>query len=84
MRNFYSGPVFYNIISAVRESLDIPVVANGGAMDGGSFRTLLHETGCSAGMVARGALGNPWIFREIADSAAPPPDVAEFTETIRT
>lgn len=33
MRNFYSGPVFYEIISAVRESLDIPVVANGGAMD---------------------------------------------------
>ena len=34
-------------------------------------------------MVARGALGNPWIFREIADPTAPPPDVAEFTETIR-
>ena len=83
MRNFYSGPVFYEIISAVRESLDIPVIANGGAMDGASFRTLLKETGCSAGMVARGALGNPWIFREIADPSAPPPDVAEFTETIR-
>ncbi|MBR3506769.1 MAG: tRNA-dihydrouridine synthase family protein, partial [Lentisphaeria bacterium] len=83
MKNFYSGPVFYRIIAAVRESLDIPVVANGGAMDGASFRTLLHETGCSAGMVARGALGNPWIFREIVDPSAPPPDVAEFTETIR-
>jgi tRNA-dihydrouridine synthase B len=83
MRNFYSGPVFYKIIAAVRESLSIPVIANGGAMDGESFRALLRETGCAAGMVARGALGNPWIFREIADPSASPPDVEEFTETIR-
>ena len=83
MHNFYAGPVFHDIISAVRESLDIPVVANGGAMDGASFRRLLAETGCHAGMVARGALGNPWIFREIADPDAGPPDVAEFAETIR-
>ena len=44
------------------------------------YRTLLAETGCENGMVARGALGNPWIFREIADADAPPPTVEELAE----
>ncbi len=69
---FYSGPVFYSVIRAVRETLEIPVVANGGALTPEGYHTLLKETGCSCGMIARGALGNPWLFREITGAGGPP------------
>ncbi len=66
---FYSGPVFFEGIRAVRQALGIPVIANGGIMDAESARMLREETGCSRIMVARGAIGNPWIFREIPAGA---------------
>lgn len=80
MKAFYSGPVFHQMIKAVKEALEIPVVANGGAMDAGKFHSLLQESACPCGMVARGALGNPWIFREISNPACPPPSVAELAD----
>ena len=83
MKNFYSGPVFFEIIRAVREALKIPVIANGGAMTEGSYRELVTQTGCANGMVARGACGNPWIFREIAAGRTDPPTLTEFLSEIR-
>ena len=83
MKNFYSGPVFFEIIRAVREALKIPVIANGGAMTEGSYRELVTQTGCANGMVARGACGNPWIFREIAAGRPDPPTLTEFLSEIR-
>ena len=83
MKNFYSGPVFFEIIRAVREALTIPVIANGGAMTEASYRELVTQTGCANGMVARGACGNPWIFREIAAGRPDPPTLTEFLSEIR-
>ena len=83
MKNFYSGPVFFEIIRSVREALKIPVIANGGAMTEGSYRELVTQTGCANGMVARGACGNPWIFREIAAGHPDPPTLTEFLSEIR-
>lgn len=71
MRVFYSGPVAFPVISAVRESLKIPVIANGGGLTPEAYHTLLRETGCTMGMVARGALGNPWIYDMIGGGKAP-------------
>lgn len=59
---FYSGPVSFNIISEVREALNIPVIANGGVMGLKTYNEIRRETGCDTIMVARGAMGNPWIF----------------------
>ena len=83
MQQFYSGPVFYEIIRAVRESLRIPVIANGGALSQRLYEKLTAQTGCANGMVARGACGNPWIFREIAAGRPDPPTLAEFAAEIR-
>lgn len=55
MKMFYSGPVFHEIIKEVRKNLSIPVVANGGALSAALYRTLVTESGCENGMVARGA-----------------------------
>jgi len=63
----YSGTVDYNIIRQVKESLKIPVIASGDALTPDLVRKLFDETGCDGVAVARGALGNPWIFRETAE-----------------
>lgn len=81
-KNFYSGIVYTNIISDVRENLSIPVIANGGVFSRKDFLELLQKTGCSCGMIARGALGNPWIFKEIIDSKFEAPTVNEFADEI--
>ncbi|MBP5639891.1 MAG: tRNA-dihydrouridine synthase family protein [Victivallales bacterium] len=61
----YSGPVKIDVISAVREAVRIPVVANGGIFKLEDAVSLREGTGCERVMVARGAIGNPWIFRSL-------------------
>jgi tRNA-dihydrouridine synthase B len=60
----YSGQVDYTIIRKVKRYLAIPVIASGDALSPHLIRTMFDETGCDGVAVARGALGNPWIFRE--------------------
>ncbi len=55
----------YDVIKAVKEAVKIPVIGNGDVIDGPSAKRMLEHTGCDAVMIGRGALGNPWIFREI-------------------
>ena len=62
---FYSGNADYNVIKAVKNAVDIPVIGNGDVFDPVSAKKLLDYTGCDAIMVARGAQGNPWIFKRI-------------------
>ena len=63
----------------MREALppDIPVIANGDVKDRESAESLLQRSGCDGLMIGRGALGAPWIFREITDPDFVPPDDAE-------
>ena len=60
----YSGPCYPQIISAVRENLKIQVIANGGVFNKETYDALRRDSGCGAVMVARGAMGNPWLFEE--------------------
>jgi tRNA-dihydrouridine synthase B len=61
----YSGPCYGDIIKAVKESVKIQVIANGGVMGYESYCDLKKTSGCSEIMIARGAMGNPWIFEEV-------------------
>ena len=61
----YSGNADWQQIEAVKHAVTIPVVGNGDVIDGPSALRMLAETGCDGLMVGRGALGRPWVFREI-------------------
>ncbi len=77
---FYSGEPSFEVIRAAREALSIPLVANGGVMNLAAYRRMREKTGCTRVMVARGALGNPWIFEELSNPEYLPPTVAEFAK----
>ncbi len=62
---FYSGEADWSIIQAVKEAVNIPVIGNGDIFTAEDAKNMLDSTGCDGVLVARGARGNPWIFREI-------------------
>lgn len=64
-KQLYSGCADLAVIKRVKECVGIPVVGNGDIFDAESAANMLCETGCDAIMVGRGAMGNPFIFREI-------------------
>ena len=61
----YSGDIDYESIKAVKESLKISVFGSGNIFSPFMAKKMLEETGCDGILVARGALGNPWIFKNI-------------------
>jgi tRNA-dihydrouridine synthase B len=71
------------ISAALTEEKAPPVtVGNGDIFDIASARRMFEETGCDAVMVSRGALGNPWIFREILDEKTYTPSFAEWLDVV--
>jgi tRNA-dihydrouridine synthase B len=63
----YSGVVDYGVIGEVKKAIKIPVIASGDIFSPQLAKRMFDETGSDAVIVARGALGNPWIFREITE-----------------
>lgn len=62
---YYSGKADWTHIAAVKDAVNIPVIGNGDVVDAASAMRMFDETDCDFIMVGRGALGNPWIFREL-------------------
>jgi tRNA-dihydrouridine synthase B len=85
----YSGSVDYQVISEVKEALEIPVIASGDTFSPQLVKRMFDETGCDGVAIARGSLGNPWIFRESeqflrSGILLERPDFDEITRTMIT
>jgi tRNA-dihydrouridine synthase B len=82
----HSGEAAWEWIPRIKAAVSIPIILNGGVFTAEDAKRAFDETGCDAVMIARGAIANPWLFREarhLLDTGTllPPPD---FTERIRT
>ena len=79
----YEPGVDRSVIKAVKEAVSIPVLGNGDIYTAADALSMMDETGCDGVMIARGAMGNPWIFSEIRAALegkeyTPPPAAQRF------
>lgn len=65
--DFYRGKADYDIIGEVKAAVNIPVIGSGDIYSGKDAALMLERSGCDGVMAARGARGNPWIFKNIKD-----------------
>ncbi|MDF1542860.1 MAG: tRNA dihydrouridine synthase DusB [Anaerosomatales bacterium] len=82
---FYRGRADWSVLAEVKRAVSVPVIGSGDVFSAADASAMLEKTGVDVVMVARGAQGNPWIFREAAalierGEVLPPPDAIERIE----
>ncbi len=73
----YRGKADWDVIARVKDAVGVPVIGNGDVFTAENAAAMLARTGADAVMIARGAQGNPWIFRQaraLIDGTEPIPD----------
>ena len=80
----YSGVADWDMITKVKQSLSIPVIANGDIVDAESALKCLKRTGADGIMIGRATFGDPWIFEQVkaALEGKPIPDRPVLKERI--
>jgi tRNA-dihydrouridine synthase B len=85
---FYRGRADWDVLAEVKSAVSVPVIGSGDVFSAADAKAMLEQTGVDVVMVARGAQGNPWIFREAAalierDVVLPPPTAFERIDVAR-
>ncbi len=70
----YSGQADWSVIADLKRHSRMPIIGNGDVRNVADAHRMLETTGCDLVMIGRGALGNPWIFRELCGGPAPTAD----------
>src|ERR1700760_824015 len=73
----HKGKPNYALTRELTEHLDVPVIISGGIFGAEAARRAYEESGAEAVMIARGSLGNPWVFEELTGRREGPPSRAE-------
>jgi nifR3 family TIM-barrel protein len=73
----HKGTPDYDLAAQLVQDLPVPVIVSGGMQGAEHIRWVFEHTGCAAVMLARGALGNPWLFEQVLGSRADDPTSEE-------
>jgi tRNA-dihydrouridine synthase B len=79
----HQGMPDYDLVRELRGRVDVPVIVSGGLRSAELARRAYELSGADAVMVARGSLGNPWIFEELTGSRDASPTPAEIADELR-
>jgi nifR3 family TIM-barrel protein len=74
----HKGRPDYALTRALVERVEVPVIVSGGLSSAEAARAAYEASGADAVMIARGSLGNPWVFEELTGRRGEPPDRAEI------
>ncbi len=83
----HKGEPDFSRIPEVKSAVSIPIFVNGGMMTPEKIKQIFAETGCDGVMIGRGAIDNPWIFREArhfikVGEFLPPPNIDERVQLL--
>ena len=77
----FGGKADWSLITAIKNSVSIPVIGNGDIVTPEDVLNMKKKTGCDAVMIGRAAIGNPWLFSQVASlmngKESVPPDLSE-------
>ena len=73
----HKGTPDYDLAKRLVEELPVPVIVSGGMQGAEHIRWVFDHTGCEAVMLARGALGNPWLFAQVLGAREDEPSAEE-------
>jgi tRNA-dihydrouridine synthase B len=74
----HKGVPDYALTRELVERVEVPVIVSGGLKSAEAARAAYAESGADAVMIARGSLGNPWVFEELTGRRSEPPEPAEI------
>jgi tRNA-dihydrouridine synthase B len=73
----HKGSPDYALTRELVDRIDVPVIVSGGLASAEAARAAYERSGAAAVMIARGSLGNPWVFEELTGRRSEPPERAE-------
>jgi len=84
----HSGDPDFQYIPLIKAAVSIPIIVNGNLDTPERIKQVFDDTGCDGVMIGRGAINNPWIFRQAkhylrTGELSPPPTLAERLEILR-
>ncbi|MEK6797222.1 MAG: tRNA-dihydrouridine synthase family protein [Spirochaetota bacterium] len=78
----FGGTPHWDTLAKIVEASSVPIIANGDILTAGDVTRVLSDTKAAAVMIGRGAIGKPWIFRELRAAGVPPRTTADEIKTV--